>query len=62
MTRSAILYNLNVIDLKLAQLLHDNDELPDCELTEKFLMRYRTYLFTIADKCKQLLQKYKVEN
>lgn len=58
MTRSAILYNLNVIDLKLAQLLHDNDELPDCELTEKFLMRYRTYLFTIADKCRQLREKF----
>ena len=35
MTRSAILYNLNMIDLKLGQLIHDNEELPDCELTEK---------------------------
>lgn len=60
MTRSAILYNLNMIDLKLGQLIHDNEELPDCELTEKFLMRYRTYLFEIADKCRKLQQKYKV--
>lgn len=62
MTRSAILYNLNIIDLKLGQLINDNDELPDCELTEKFLMRYRTYIFEIADKCRKLQQKYKVDN
>ncbi len=62
MTRSDILYNLNIIDLKLGQLINDNDELPDCELTEKFLMRYRTYIFEIADKCRKLQQKYKVDN
>lgn len=62
MTRSAILYNLNMIDLKLGQLIHDNEELPDCELTEKFLMRYHTYIFEISDKCRQLLKKYEVDN
>lgn len=60
MTRSAILYNLNIIDLKLALLINNNDELPDFELTENFLMRYRTYLFEIADKCRKFQQKYKV--
>lgn len=58
MTRSAILYNLNLIDLKLGQLINDKDELPDCELTEKFIQRYKTYLFEIADKCRQLLKQY----
>lgn len=60
MTRSAILYNLNSVDLKLALLLRNNEELPDSELTEAFLKRYREYLFKICERCQELLQKYKV--
>ena len=60
MTRSAILYNLNSIDLKLALLLRNNEEIPDSELTERFLKRYREYLYQICDRCQELLQRYKI--
>ena len=60
MTRSAILYNLNSIDLKLALLLRNNEEIPDSELTENFIKRYREYLFTICERCQELLQRYKI--
>lgn len=60
MTRSAILYNLNSVDLKLALLLRNNEEIPDSELTEKFLKRYREYLFKIGERCQELLQRYKI--
>lgn len=60
MTRSAILYNLNSIDLKLALLLRNNEEIPDSELTEAFLKRYREYLLQICERCQELLQRYKI--
>lgn len=50
MTRSATLYNLNTIDVKLYNLLHNNEEIPDFELTEDFLRRYNTLLFSIIEK------------
>lgn len=55
MTRSAILYNLNSIDLKLALLLSNKEEIPDSELK-----RYREYLFNICERCQELLQRYKI--
>lgn len=60
MTRSAILYNLNSIDLKLALLISNNEEIPDSELTEAFLKRYREYLLQICDRCQELLQRYNI--
>lgn len=59
MTRSAIMYILNNIDLKLYNILENKDEVPDFELTEDFLRRYNTVLFSISDKCQKLIQKYK---
>lgn len=58
MTKAAILYNLNTIDLKLEELIRDKSEIPDCELTDKFKFRYRVYLSGIIDKCKELIKKY----
>lgn len=62
MTRSVILYTLNDIDLKLEWLRRDNEDLPDCELTDNFKKRYQEYLEAISEKVRQLQQKYKVEN
>lgn len=59
MTKAAILYNLNTIDLKLEALIRDKQEIPDCELSDKFKLRYLVYLSGIIDKCKELTNKYK---
>ena len=58
MTKAAILYNLNTIDLKLEALIRDKTEIPDCELSDKFKVRYCVYLSSIIDKCNKLINKY----
>ena len=56
MTPVAIVYNLNVIDLKLSEIVKHIDNVPDSELSDNYLQRYNGYLYSIIDKARKLLK------